>query len=281
MCSDCDMPLNYHSDSRSLKCHQCGRNYRIPERCPKCGERSLIYYGFGTERVEEELHRLFPEARVERMDRDNVKKKGSHKLILDRFGRHEADILVGTQMIAKGLDYPDVTLVGILNADAGLAHQDYNAAKLCFDLLMQAAGRSGRSADEGKVLIQAFNPDHYVLKAVLNQDYDYFYNIEMNYRSKTSYPPYAHLLEIVVSDSNREHIDAALSFLSKRIEKLPYKHYRPAELNRIKGQERYRLLLSSKKLGELIDDTWDIINDYLSGKYAARIKVDIDPLYLE
>lgn len=281
MCVDCDRPLNYHSGLGLLKCHECGRTYKLPKICPKCGNESLIQYGFGTERVEEELKAIFKDARIERMDRDNVARKGAHKDILDRFERHEIDILIGTQMIAKGLDYPDVTLVGILNADAGLAHQDYNAAKLTFDLLMQAAGRSGRAESMGKVIIQAFNPDHYVLKAVLNQDYDYFYKIEMNYRSKTSYPPYSHLLELMIYDTNNEHIDKSLAFLKERLDKLPYKHYRPCELPRIKGNYRYRILISNKQLNVLIDDIWKIIDEYLKEKKMAKIKVDVDPLYLE
>ena len=184
-------------------------------------------------------------------------------------------------MIAKGLDYPDVTLVGILNADAGLAHQDYNAAKLTFDLLMQAAGRSGRAESMGKVIIQAFNPDHYVLIAVYNQDYDYFYKIEMNYRSKTSYPPYSHLLELMIYDSNNEHINKSLAFLKERLDKLPYKHYRQAELPRIKGNYRSRILIANKQLNVLIDDIWKIIDEYLKENKMAKIKIDVDPLYLE
>lgn len=281
MCVDCDRPLNYHSKLGLLKCHECGRTYKLPKKCPKCGNESLIQYGFGTERVEEELKAIFKDASIERMDRDNVSRKGAHKDILDRFERHEIDILIGTQMIAKGLDYPDVTLVGILNADAGLAHQDYNAAKLTFDLLMQAAGRSGRAESMGKVIIQAFNPDHYVLKAVYNQDYDYFYKIEMNYRSKTSYPPYSHLLELMIYDTNNEHIDKSLTFLKERLDKLPYKHYRPSDLPRIKGNYRYRILIANKQLNVLIDDIWKIIDEYLKENKMAKIKIDVDPLYLE
>lgn len=281
MCNDCDTPLNYHHSNNLLICHQCSRTYKMVKTCPKCHHDNLIEYGFGTEKVEEVLKQYYPKANIDRMDRDNVSKKGAHKSILDRFEKREIDILIGTQMIAKGLDYPDVTLVGILNADAGLAHQDYNAAKLTFDLLMQAAGRSGRSIDKGKVLIQAFNPDHYVLKAILNQDYDYFYNIEMNYRLKTSYPPYSHLVEIMISDRNKEHIDNSLNYLNQKIDKLTYKHYRPMELRRIKGNHRYRILLTNKDLQPLIKDVWNIIDDYLKERQFAKIKVDIDPLYLE
>ena len=141
---------------------------------------------------------MFPNAHIDRMDRDSVNHKGAHSQILKTFEKHQTDILIGTQMIAKGLDYPDVTLVGILNADAGLMHQDYNSAKMTFDLLMQASGRSGRADSMGKVIIQAFNVDHYAIKAVISHDYSYFYNIEMNYRQKTAYPPYSHLIEIIL-----------------------------------------------------------------------------------
>ena len=281
MCKDCDNPLNYHKDIDALKCHSCGRIYKNVRYCPKCNSDNLIYYGFGTLKVEEELRKLFPNAKIDRMDRDTTTRKDSHEEILKRFGNKEIDILIGTQMIAKGLDFPDVTLVGILNADAGLAHQDYNSAKLTFDLLMQASGRSGRADNKGLVLIQAFNIEHYVLKAVLKQDYDYFYRIEMNYRHKTLYPPYAHLLGIFVSSENKEMLDSSVEYLMNLVDKLPYKHYRPLELNRIKGKHRTRILISNDKLNPLINDVWDIIDKYLKEKGRASIKVDIDPLYLE
>ncbi|MDO4500178.1 MAG: primosomal protein N' [Erysipelotrichaceae bacterium] len=281
MCTDCDMPLNYHKNINLLKCHQCGKTYSIPRYCPKCNSKELLYYGFGTLKVEEELKHLFPNASIDRMDRDNVSKKGAHEKILKRFENKEIDILIGTQMIAKGLDYPDVTLVGILNADAGLAHQDYNAAKTTLDLLMQASGRSGRANEKGNVIIQAFNPDHYVLKAVYNQDFDYFYKIEMNYRSKTMYPPYSHLMEITIMDTNMDHIKNSLDFLEKRVKELPFKSYRPVELPRIKNNYRYRILIANKDMKSLIDEVWKLLDEYLRSRKLAKIKVDIDPLYLE
>ena len=281
MCKDCDVPLNYHKDVNLLKCHQCGRSYKVTRYCPKCNSDNLIYYGFGTLKVEEELHKLFPDARIDRMDRDNTYKKGSHEIILDRFGKGEIDILIGTQMIAKGLDYPNVTLVGILNADAGLSHQDYNASKMTFDLLMQASGRSGRANDDGEVIIQAFNPEHYVLKAVLKQDYNYFYNIEMHYRFNTSYPPYTHILEILLYDSNVEYLKNSLDFFNSKLPSLGFKYYKPLPLNKLQKQERYRILLINKNLKELLDETYKLMNEYLSLNKVSKIKIDIDPLYLE
>ena len=281
MCNDCDTPLNYHNDENILKCHQCSKTYKIPKTCPKCNNDSLLFYGFGTKKVQEELIKLFPDSKIERMDRDNVSKKGSHQKILDRFEEKKIDILIGTQMIAKGLDYPDVTLVGILNADAGLMHQDYNSAKITFDLLMQAAGRSGRADSYGKVLIQAFNTDHYAIKAVLNQDYDYFYNIEMNYRSKTKYPPYSHIIEIILSDNNPNKLNKSVEYIYSLISKLEYRKYQPFELPKIKKQLRYRILIMDKDLLSMLKDVQGIIDKYLNNKNMSHIKVDVDPLYLE
>ncbi len=281
MCQDCDIPLSYHKDLNLLKCHQCSRTYRVPKVCPNCHEESLIYYGFGTKRVEETLHQAFPHASIERMDRDNVSRKGAHSLILKRFEKHEIDILIGTQMIAKGLDYPDVTLVGILNADAGLMHQDYNSAKMTFDLLMQASGRSGRAGTEGRVIIQAFNPDHYVLRSVLSQDYAYFFNIEMNYRRKSNYPPYAHIIEIMCEDTNTQRLSASVNYLYEQIKELPYKVYRPYELPKLKKYERVRILLMDKDLVSMINSVHRILDAYLKQRNMSKIKIDIDPLYLE
>ena len=281
MCNDCDTPLNYHKDEGILKCHQCGKIYRIPDRCPKCGHKPLLFYGFGTKKAEEELQRLFPHASIERMDRDSVGRKGSHQVILKRFENHETDILIGTQMIAKGLDYPDVTLVGILNADAGLMHQDYNSAKVTFDLLMQASGRSGRADHDGKVLIQAFNPDHYVIKAVQLQDYNYFYNIEMNYRNKTSYPPYSHIIEIVLSDGDPSRVRSSADSLYDSLKDLPFKIYRPYELGKVKKLLRYRILIMGKDLLAMLKNTHEAIDAYIAKRNMSRVKIDVDPLYLE
>ena len=280
-CKDCDSPLSFHKDENVLKCHQCGRIYAVPVQCPNCGSKSLFHYGFGTKKVEEELQHLFPEAKIARMDRDNVSRKGAHQKILDAFERKETDILVGTQMIAKGLDFPDVTLVGILNADSGLMHQDYNSAKMTFDLLMQASGRSGRAEDPGKVIIQAFNVEHYAIKAVLQQDYRYFYNIEMNYRSKASYPPYSHIVEIVLTDMNEYRLERSCEIFYEGIEKLPYKKYKPYDLPKLKRSYRKRILLMDKDILSLLRDTTEIVNSFIIRSLPTKIKVDIDPLYLE
>ena len=146
---------------------------------------------------------------------------------------------------------------------------------------MQASGRSGRAFNKGLVIIQAFNIEHYVIKAVLKQDYEYFYNIEMNYRYKTSYPPYSHLLSIILADENIEHLNNSSKYLNDLLNDLPYKHYRPLELSKIKGKNRMRILITNTNLNPLINDVWVIIDKYLNQKGMASIKIDIDPLYLE
>ena len=279
MCDSCDVPLTYHKDENIFKCHQCGRIYSLSKKC-KCGSTSRIFYGFGTKKVEEELNKLYPHARIERMDRDNVSKKGSHNRILLKVANKEVDILIGTQMIAKGLDFPDVTLVGILNGDSGLMHQDFNSSKLTFDLLMQASGRSGRAQNEGKCVIQAFNPEHFVIKAVINQNYDFFYNIEMNYRQKLDYPPYSHIIEIILSDIKEDRLKKSVDFLYLKLKETNSKIYKPINLNRINGSHRSRIILLNKKIKPMLDEVWEVVDIYLKEKGLSRIKIDVDPLYI-
>ncbi len=280
MCDDCDIPLSYHQDEGLLKCHRCGRTYPIAKTCPTCGHSELSFYGFGTKKVEMELKRLFPMAKVARMDHDSTRLKGAHEAILKAFAKHDIDILIGTQMIAKGLDFPLVELVGILNADAGLMHQDYNAAKMTFDLLMQASGRSGRANIAGKVIIQAFNPDHYVLKAVVMQDYNYFYNIEMNYRRLAKYPPYSHIVAIYISDKNTNNLTKSLDILDDLLSDAPFRLFKAINIGKLGGICRYRAMLMDKDLIAMLNYLHPLVADYIK-KATANIKIDIDPLYLE
>lgn len=281
MCKDCESSLNYHKDLNILKCHICGRTYNIPSRCPNCGSKNLLQYGYGTKKVTETLGSLFKDARIGRMDRDNTSIKDGHQKILEAFEKKEIDILVGTQMIAKGLDFPNVILVGILNADAGLMHEDYNSSETTFDLLMQAAGRSGRANDLGKVIIQAFNPNHFILKSITNQSYESFFNIEMNYRLKAFYPPYSHILVIYLKDNLISRLEKSLEIIDNLTCDLGFKRYPPIKINKIKGYERYRIMFKEKDLYKLIKVITNVINLYNQNKNMSTIKVDIDPLYLE
>lgn len=281
MCDDCDVALSYHKDENILKCHQCGRTYSLNKECPNCHGHNLLFYSFGTKKIEEELQKLFPDSHIARMDHDNISKQNNQEKILKSFERHEIDILIGTQMIAKGLDFPLVELVGILNADAGLMHQDYNSAKMTFDLLMQASGRSGRSDIDGKVIIEAFNPEHYVLNAVLKQDYNYFYNIEMNYRFQAKYPPYSHIVAIYISDVNPDRLEKSTMYLTKLLNGCPYRIYKATSLIKLNKLNRKRILIMDKSLIDLLNYCQKITNDYLKQNNLSNIKIDIDPNYLE
>lgn len=280
-CQDCDIALSYHQDICALKCHQCGRTYSLPSHCPCCGKASLSLLGAGTKKIEELLQQKFPQARIQRMDYDSTRKRGSHERILKRFAEGQIDILVGTQMISKGLDYPRVTLVGILNGDAGLLRQDYNAAKISFDLLMQASGRSGRGEYLGKVYIQAFDPRHYVLQAVKAQDYLAFYRTEMNYRQKASYPPYSHFCSLILTNSSEKNLLRDMGKLVKFSENLPLYHYRALDIGKRSKKYRQRLLFRHKNRGELLEYMQQLVDKYLALRTSSSIKVDVDPLYME
>ena len=181
-CPNCDISLTLHMDSKTMKCHYCGHEERIPYRCPNCGQDKIRYYGTGTQKVEEELQTLLPDSRILRMDVDTTRRKGAHEKILRTFGEGQADILLGTQMIAKGLDFPNVTLVGVLNADTALNLPDFRSSERTFQLLTQVSGRAGRAEKPGEVIIQSFNPEHYAIQLAKAQDYEDFYTKEMYIR---------------------------------------------------------------------------------------------------
>ncbi|MET1909708.1 primosomal protein N' [Enterococcus faecalis] len=198
-CPNCDISLTLHMDSKTMKCHYCGHEERIPYRCPNCGQDKIRYYGTGTQKVEEELQTLLPDSRILRMDVDTTRRKGTHEKILRTFGEGQADILLGTQMIAKGLDFPNVTLVGVLNADTALNLPDFRSSERTFQLLTQVSGRAGRAEKPGEVIIQSFNPEHYAIQLAKAQDYEDFYTKEMYIRHRGDYPPYYFTVQITAS----------------------------------------------------------------------------------
>lgn len=201
-CPNCDISQTLHMDSHSMKCHYCGHEEGVPRICPACNSRRIRYFGTGTQKIEEELQKMLPEAKIIRMDVDTTRKKGAHERILQKFGNKEADILLGTQMIAKGLDFPNVTFVGVLNADTALGLPDFRSAEKTFQLLTQVSGRAGRGAIEGDVVIQTFNPDHYAIRYAQDHAYEDFYFREMKYRHLSDYSPYYFLTSIQVSHEN-------------------------------------------------------------------------------
>ncbi len=192
-CPHCDISLTYHQRTRMLRCHYCGHAERSPETCPDCGSEHIRFFGTGTQRVEEELVKLFPGIRVIRMDVDTTTEKGSHEKWLTQFGQHKADVLLGTQMVAKGLDFPLVTLVGVIAADSSLNLPDFRAAEKTFQLLTQVAGRAGRHHLPGQVVIQSYMPEHYSIQTAKLHDYDAFLEEELKHRRLLSYPPFCGL----------------------------------------------------------------------------------------
>ncbi|MGT2846586.1 primosomal protein N' [Streptococcus massiliensis] len=205
-CPNCDISLTLHMDTKSMNCHYCGFSKAIPRVCPNCSSPSMRYYGTGTQKAYDELAELFPQARILRMDVDTTRKKGSHETILEAFGRGEADILLGTQMIAKGLDFPNVTLVGVLNADTALNLPDFRSSERTFQLLTQVAGRAGRAEKAGRVLIQSYNPHHYAIDFARQQNYEGFYAYEMGIRRMWGYPPYYFTVGLTLSHMSEEQV---------------------------------------------------------------------------
>src|SRR5208283_3603924 len=203
-CMNCSLTLTYHKRDRRLLCHYCGYAEKVPSVCPKCQSEHIYFLGLGSEKVEEELHRAFPTARIARLDRDTVTGKRQYETILNEFREGNYDVLVGTQMIAKGHDIPNVTLVGVVSADVGLGMPDFRAAERAFQLLTQAAGRAGRGDLPGIVLVQTYNPDHYAIRMAAAHDYQAFYEKELNFRRMMRYPPFSAMANVLVRSEKKE-----------------------------------------------------------------------------
>ncbi|MGT2772580.1 primosomal protein N' [Streptococcus marimammalium] len=205
-CPNCDISLTLHMSTKTMNCHYCGFSKAIPRTCPNCKSSNIRYYGTGTQKAYDELLQAFPTAKILRMDVDTTRKKGAHEFLLSQFEKQEADILLGTQMIAKGLDFPNVTLVGVLNADTSLNLPDFRASEKTFQLLTQVAGRAGRSNKSGEVIIQTYNPNHYAIQLAQQQDYESFYRYEMILRHQLGYPPYYFTIGLTLSHRSEEEV---------------------------------------------------------------------------
>ncbi len=284
-CRDCAVTLTYHRRDRRLLCHYCNYAAPVPSRCPSCKSEYIYFIGQGSERVEEELHRRFPKARVARMDRDTVTSKRHYESILHGFRARDYDILVGTQMIAKGHDIPNVTLVGVVSADIGLGMPDFRAAERTFQLLTQAAGRAGRGEIPGKVLIQTINPDHYAIRFATAQDYDLFYEKELEFRRLMRYPPFSALANILVRSEKQEDALRMSTELSRMLEPPPpeLKLLGPAEapVPRLKREFRYQLLIKAASRKVLRDHLQRVRLHALERKWSPTgLVIDVDPLSL-
>lgn len=282
-CPNCDITLTYHKSSGMLRCHYCGYAKKLNKVCPECYEEAMTNLGVGTEKIEEEIKNTFKEARVVRMDFDTTSKKGSHEKIITAFRNHEYDILLGTQMIAKGLDFPGVTLVGVINADTSLNIPDFRSSEYTFQLLSQVAGRSGRGDKDGKVIIQTFNPDHYAISYAKNHDYHGFYEKEMSIRHKLNYPPYYYLTSIKVLSSDYNLVSDTASkigtYLKNNLENVVVLGPSVANVFRVNNIYRFQIILKYKKEDKIYEVLNDLINHY---KTNTKVKIDIDfnPLHI-
>lgn len=276
-CPNCDITLTYHKSSNNLRCHYCGYGTKLDKVCHECGEEAITTLGIGTEKVEEELEKLFPNKKVIRMDFDTTSRKGSHEKIIKSFQNGEYDILLGTQMIAKGLDFPNVTLVGVINADTSLNIPDFRSSEATFQLLCQVAGRSGRGDKKGKVVIQTFNPDHYAIRYAKRHDYLGFYNQEMLIRHKLGYPPYYYLTVIKILSKSYEDARNVSSkvyeYLNKNLSNTVILGPSIANVFKVNNVYRFQIVLKYKKEDELHLILNQLIEHY---KTNSKVKLDID-----
>ncbi len=278
-CRRCDVPLVYHRESEDLVCHQCNRRGPIPDRCPQCKGRRIGFFGAGTERVEEEVRSMFPAARVLRWDRDVAGRQGAHQRIHRQFQEHQADILVGTQMVAKALDFPLVTLVGVVLADITLHLPDFRAAERTFQLLAQVAGRAGRGEAEGRVIIQSYTPEHYSVVAASHHDYQAFYQRELDFRRHHSYPPFRSLARLLFSGAGEARSRfSALEMrmqLQAKVEELGLGNVdlmgpAPAFHSRLRGRFRWQIVLAGEDVAKLLPEV----------DLPLGWSVDVDPVSL-
>lgn len=276
-CPNCDITLTYHKSSNTLRCHYCGYGEKVYSECPSCKESSLSNLGTGTQKIEEELGELFPNSRVLRMDYDTTSRKGKHEEMIQAFKNQEYDILLGTQMVAKGLDFSNVTLVGVINADTALNLPDFRSSENTFSLLSQVAGRSGRSEKEGFVVIQTYNPDHYAIEFTRRHDYLSFYEEEMKIRKQLKYPPYYYLCNIRISGKDSQFILNEALKIKRSLERNLFDTIilgpSTSSIFKMNNIFRYNIILKYKQDKELYEILKKIIEHY---KTNQKIKIDVD-----
>lgn len=286
-CPDCSIPMVWHSDGKKLKCHYCSKEMSMPDFCPQCGSDALSNSGSGTQKIEILVKELFPECRVERIDSDILTKKNAHIELLSKFQKGEIDILVGTQMIAKGLDNPNVTLVGVISADTGFSVPDFRASERGFQLLTQVAGRAGRGEYKGKVLFQTYNPDYYAFQTAKSQDFEKFFETEIKARQEFDYPPFSQIIRIILSSMNNFRAEKSAMEIALRLntmtEKFGFGEYletlgpTPCIISKINGFYRFQILIKNK----LSQKGHDFISKFLNKitlPKDIKMAIDVDPL---
>lgn len=286
-CPDCSIPMVWHSDGKKLKCHYCSKEMSFPDFCPQCGSDALSNSGSGTQKIEILVKELFPDYRVERIDSDILTKKNAHIELLSKFQKGEIDILVGTQMIAKGLDNPNVTLVGVISADTGFSVPDFRASERGFQLLTQVAGRAGRGEYKGKVLFQTYNPDYYAFQTAKSQNYDKFFETEIKARQEFDYPPFSQIIRLILSSQNNFRAEKSAMEIAMRLttmtEKFGFTEYletlgpTPCIISKINGYYRFQILIKNKLSQKGHDFVSKFMNKITLPK-DIKLAIDVDPL---
>ena len=284
-CPNCDVTLTYHRSERVIICHYCNHREAAPQKCPNCQGKYIYYVGEGTQQIEEQLKKLFPEIRIARIDRDTASRRGDFEKSLSDFGAGKIDMLVGTQILAKGHDFPNVTLVGVVSVDAGMALPDFRAAERTFQLLTQVAGRAGRGRSAGKVLIQTYHPYHYALRHASAQDYAGFYGEEIRHRENHTYPPFVALASLLVHGADLARVRSESVELRKELDRANAERAArilgpaPAPLARLKGEYRVQLLIKCRNRRELRRIIDEALKALAERKINLRsINVEIDPV---
>lgn len=280
-CPNCGIALTYHRDDNLLKCHHCGHVELNDEHCPECGSKYLSRSGFGTERIVDEVHKLFPEARVLRLDSDVGEVRNNIAKTVEAFANLEADILVGTQMIAKGHDFPNVTLVGVVLADIGLSLPSFRSTERAFQLITQAVGRSGRADKVGQAIIQTFNPYHYAIVLASKQNYEAFFRKEMSVRKVAQYPPYTYLTSLEIIGKNKDNVEEIISKIGRDIEKQNFENLTvlgPVEpYIAYENNNYHRIILIKYKNYDKINQYLKDVLESLKSKSQINVKVNVDP----
>ena len=286
-CPHCAIPMIWHAKDQLLKCHYCNHTEYFPDFCPSCGSDAFKNSGVGTQKIEQYIKELYPEHNVERIDSDILTRKGEHVRLLEKFQRGEIDILVGTQMIAKGLDNPNVTLVGVISADASFNLPDFRASERGFQLLTQVAGRAGRGEFSGSVIFQTYNPDYYALASAKSQNYKEFYDTEIVAREEFDYPPFSQIIRIILSSENNFRAEKSAQEIVLRLatmidkfgvsERLEVLGPTPCVIERINGLYRFQILIKNK-LGEKGHSFISSFIGKITMPRDIRMAIDVDPL---
>ncbi len=282
-CKHCDVALTYHKQSELLRCHYCGYSITIAESCPDCGSHKVKMIGFGTEKIEEDLMIFFPESKIARMDLDTTRSKNAYQTIINNFQEHKIDILVGTQMITKGLDFDKVSLVGILNADAIISFPDFRSYERAFSQILQVSGRAGRKYKQGKVIIQTFNPYHQVIKDVIEHNYNSMYEGQILERKVFKYPPFYRLIKLSLSHKDQKIIDNYSSEFAIELRKvfggriLGPEYPLIARIRNYYTKEFYLKLEKGISVTQAKKEVKILVEKFQSAKSQLRISIDVDP----